>query len=467
MNNKIEDIIKNTIFKSNSIPYRSLIEKPNEALSFSDSMFGEADFGIQNEIFEIISTLYVYFVKKYENALITAKSSIYKLFLYRYELTDIRYSIIPFEFRPSELNFSNQYVHINEEPIKTPNDEQCKHVSDFLKHFEHDNTQFLVSYKKYKNTFKYKINYIDSINFLLYFIYQDGRKIHSFEKSLPNFSPSTSCSKHSQKMVFTQILLLFHNPKSKLKNTANQEDKLFRLIELYNTDKFFCIFKMQKMTLRYIEFMEEKNLEEIYNRFDFTYREARDFEKSFIEQIFENEDFISFCLKCNYPDPFQIFNLVFNYFLHFKYYRPKNISYYIDHEPDANRHDISLKEIIISARETTIKIINFLCKQLEDKTNKTISELKQIPTKRKSRLNLDLIDIFKSSGYLLYSDDNSRDYITIILKEADGYYTDSGLIQEYIDSPNELRESDSDKLKYFDKLCTMSRKLLFCPIFKK
>lgn len=466
-NNEIKNIM-DIIFKNNHDVRQKIAQYPFDFLLLFGITFDECNFGMEED-FEIVYLLHTYFSQKYDNNFIVAKKSLNRLMRNHYKLIDLEEDNIPFEFRPSQLNFSNKFLEIQKVTLISPGKSDRKHITEFLEDIsDKDNFFFPIFSEEYNTTRKYKVKYMDSINFLLYYIYQDGRIIKRSAIRMPKFKLTTSCSKSSQKVVFSQILQLFHISEHFKKNKI---DKLFALVQLYNIDRIFSVFKIQKMVFQYMKFMSFENLEEIYNHFDFTYLESKNFEKSFIDEVFENEEFIAYCLKCNYHNPLYIFYLVFRSFLHFKYYRPKNISYFIDYEPDVERHDISLKEIIIAAREETIKVIDMLIDRTNSKVEKTISKFLEQNSNTKS-------DIFSEIKSLLKLSDNtsfnncSKGIDNLLTKGVVyEYFYEKDLIEDYInldDHDNPYKsESEFDEKRYFEKLCEISRKILPSPIFKK
>lgn len=409
--------------------------------------------------------------EKYKSKRILGKKEIYKLLYVFYDLSGDYYSKT-FEFRPSKLNFRNRYVNLfyksknelnenderNLENIKTPSKTIKEHVRVFLDSIYESkysvNEEPLVSRVQYEGTIKYTVPYLDSICFLLYFIYQDGRAItkNIFENEnarLPNFKRKNSCSKFSQKIVFKNILSLFN-----ILNT-NEADSCFEIAELYRMNQLFKLFKIHKLVTRYCEFLSNDNLERIFNEFDFTYTEAMNFNSIIIDKIFKNKSFIEFCLKCDYFDPFLVFSTLFKkYIVIFQKNKKDNEwlqSMVIDEDLD-NKNNNSGKEnmfenIIINTLNQTF----FYIDAFEEKTKRQTEEL----FKGKKR-----------SEEMKYCNDISKRIIgSKIFNEY--FFNNRELLRGYCNEDESWSLVDSTYKEYFDYLCDVSRNLLPKSVFSK
>lgn len=409
-----------------------------------------------NKIYYSVKLISNYCCEKYKDSYVVARSAIYKLLYNNYKLEYNPSKILTFEFMPSKIDFKTQYVNLFgkskrdsadnvmvyfSSKVEKPSKSVTDHVSLFLKKSKDDN--LFLSSKKYKNTFKYCVRYIDSVNLFLYFIYHDGRTFTSEERCrLPNFDPIYSCSMESLGIVFEKISMFF----SRIPN--NNDDWIFYICELFQIDSFFKAFKINRMADRYIEFMSDENLEKIFKAFNFSYSEAKRFDSIIIDKIFKNCDFIEYCLQCEYLDPFYIFklNLFHEINVHERSKDAKN--WYntllsegekIKCDSDYN-HDFS--EIIDKAIEKTIRCIAFIEEDAQSNNDYIFCECKEIDV---TLFNIQ--DIIKSDYFIHYY----KDFLNNV----------------FINKQKDNNETNLDFINYFDYLCNVIRKLLPGPIFPK
>ena len=429
----------NKIFKNNLLLQEKFVSDPYKTINtFGTFRFEDSDLFLFTKNYKIICFLDLFLREKYNNSYITARKSLIRLLENRYRLVE---SDDAFDFKPKEATAKKENINISPGKVLSQKGSINNHLTFFLiESSKNEEIPFKVVAQKYKNTFKYKVKYLDSINFLLFFIYQDGRLFKNSSKRKPNFSIKTSCSKCSQKKVFEQMVSLI---KHEFLNSNDLSKEVFDFVELYNMDKFFKLFKINRMVRQYNWFMSTENLKEIYENFDFSFEESQVFVQEFIDEVFKNEEFIKFCLNCDYPDPLNVFKYVFHFLLFEFYYNPKDITGFIDN--DTERHTTSFKEIISCSKALTMVVIRQIYEERFTKTDKDISVLNDELT----------MDFFKSHFQVSY------------LWELSEYYKDIDLINKYIACPDELDNTFSTDLRYFDYLCDVARKLLPDPIFTK
>lgn len=294
---------------------------------------------------------------------------------------------------------------------------------------------------------KYTVPYMDSINFLLYFIYQDGRAItkNTIENEnarLPNFKRKNSCSKFSQKIVFEKILSLFN-----ILNT-NEADRCFEIVEMYRMDQLFKLFKIHKLVTRYCEFLSDENLESIFNEFDFTYKEAMSFKSIIIDKIFKNKSFIQFCLKCDYFDPFLVFNNLFKkYIVIFQ----------------KNKKDYEWMQSLVTEDNLVNKNINSNKENLFENIiiytlNLTFLYIDAFKEKTKRQTEEFFRDKKRSEKKKYCNDISNRIIRSELFKEY--YFNNRELLRGYCNEDKSWSSVDSTYKEYFDYLCEVARKLL-------
>ena len=409
-----------------------------------------------NEIYYLVKLVSDYCCQKYKESYVVARSAIYKLLYNHYKLEYNPSKTLSFEFMPSKINFKNQYVNLfgkvirdtadnavgyNSAKIEKPSKSITNHISTFLEKTK-DDKLFLLA-KRYKNTFKYCVRYIDSVNLFLYFIYQDGRIFDSKEiLRLPEFDPTSSCSKKSLQVVYEIITSFFS------RIPTNNDDWLFYICELFQVDSFFKIFKINRMADRYVEFMSDENLEKIFKAYNFSYSEAKEFDSIIIDKAFKNIDFIKRCLQCEYIDPFYIFKLYLFQGMEV-YHKGKNTrnfynSLLIDGKEtkcDVNEK-LDFSEIIDYSIKKTTSCISYIEEDAKSFSDSIFSEFKE-----KDEIFFYVQDIVKSDSFVLYY--NYKDFRNNV----------------FINKIMKNNESNLDFINYFDFLCDVARKLLPGPVF--
>lgn len=429
----------NKIFKNNLLLQEKFVSDPYKTINtFGTFRFEDSDLFLFTKNYKIICFLDSFLRGKYNNSYIIARKSLIRLLENGYSLVE---SDDAFDFKPKEATAKKENINITPGEVLSEKNSINNHLTFFLmESSKNEEFPFKAVAQKYKNTFKYKVKYLDSINFLLFFIYQDGRVFKNSTKRKPNFSLKTSCSKCSQKLVFEQMVSLI---KHEFLNSNDLSKEVFGFVELYNMDKVFKLFKINRIVRQYNWFMSTENLKEIYENFDFSFEESQVFIQEFIDEVFKNEEFIKFCLNCDYPDPLNVFKYVFHFLLFEFYYNPKDITGFIDN--DTERHTTSFKEIISCSKDLTMVVVRQIYDERFTKTEINLSKLNDELT----------TEFFRSQ------------FQTSYLWELDEYYKDINLINQYIACPYELDNTFSTDLRYFDYLCDVARKLLPGPIFPK
>lgn len=227
------DIIKplNKIFKNNLSLQRIFELDPFKTIDFFGTLrFEDSNLLSFTKNYKIICFLDSFLREKYNNSFIIARKSLIRLLENGYRLVE---SDDAFDFKPKEATAAKkEYINISPGKILSEKNSINNHLTFFLvESSKNEEIPFKVVAQKYKNTFKYKVKYLDSINFLLFFIYQDGRLFKNSSKRKPNFSIKTSCSKCSQKKVFEQMVSLI---KHEFLNSNDLSKEVFDFVELYN-----------------------------------------------------------------------------------------------------------------------------------------------------------------------------------------------------------------------------------------
>lgn len=191
-----------------------------------------------------------------------------------------------------------------------------ENIKQFLKQcIKYNSLPFEITTDIYKKLPRYRISYADSLAMLLLFTYQDGRKYNDDEEKGPSRSTKlTKCSTESYKKALEQVLSFFpENPFEK--------DWFLNVSQLYQIEKIFKFFRTAQLEQKKNEFLSDENLQLICDSFKLQYREILNLEKTLNDNIFENSEFIEYCIKSDYPDAFQLFSYFFK-----KYMINKHIS---------------------------------------------------------------------------------------------------------------------------------------------
>lgn len=98
-------------------------------------------------------------------------------------------------------------------------------------------------------------------------------------------------------------------------NYVDDEDFIFYMIQLHKIDTTFKFFKIDAMNIARKKFMAENNLQKICDQLKLRYREIISLEKTLVAEIFEDEDFVKYCLETEFNDPLLVFSILLDTYL--------------------------------------------------------------------------------------------------------------------------------------------------------
>lgn len=153
-----------------------------------------------------------------------------------------------------------------------------------------------------------EIRFMDILILSLFYIYENGRvyKAHlkdgeSYYKTQKVYTQKKDC----YLLVLNKVLELFDKD---FFERASSQDRLYASAQLYKIDdlfKFFKVCRMAKMREEIINSETHRNKAKFY--YGLGCKEIEDIINSFDNMVFRDKEFIDFCLKSEYHDPFGYF----------------------------------------------------------------------------------------------------------------------------------------------------------------
>lgn len=327
--------------------------------------------------------------KKYDNYMYNARNVMFNLLANQYDLSAVFDERFSFPLAPSQITRKPNrkgevIIHANGNNSYLLSKTLKEHFDVFLQHLNKSKFGLDLSYSGTEDYRVFYVNYIDILVFSLTFILQDGRVFpedSSERKKFPRFKVENSCSISSYKIAFESILNLYSEI---MEQCLSYEDFAFYMIQIYKINKGFRFFNLNNILVTKRLLLSDELLEFIYERFKLTYKETLELKETLEKEIFKDNDFISFCLKCEFSNPMIIFKTLFEAILdrYALMYANKNSGTYEElpwnlpfYDTGKITKELSLEDLIDFSKKKTIQYIN----KLADEIHKDVTSQRREP----------------------------------------------------------------------------------------
>lgn len=203
-----------------------------------------------------------------------------------------------------------------------------------------------------------QIKYINWLIFSLMYIYYDGRDFEKNRTKSDGRLPKRNsiASPFSYKLVLKYALKLFpddnipqgFNGRSTVIMLKESDLVVYTMVQLMWIDKVFKFFKINKMCHVKDECLSDEFMQFICDKINLKYVEVIGLKDYLKKSIFENDEFVEYCIKVDCCDPFTVFKEIFEHYLKEFSMCMKNAQWDIDYRTGFRDTGIPLNKIELS-----------------------------------------------------------------------------------------------------------------------